>query len=91
MSKKLNFKIFNVTTWLTLIWGKRGNFTPPVGFPLLTQKLLKLLPWHLAAFSSILSEKLVPNLVSLTRPSLQILSKTQTEVFPLTEFLFNSL
>ena len=48
------------------------NFIPrlPVGFP-----------WYFAAFSNILLETFVTNLVSLTRPSLQILGKTQTGVF----------
>ena len=33
----------------------------------------------------------MPNLVSLTHPSLRILDKTQTEVFPISEFLVKSL
>ena len=33
----------------------------------------------------------VPNLVFLTRPSLQILGQTQTEVFPFSGFLVNFL
>lgn len=43
---------------------------PLVGVFLVTPKRHKLLPWHLAAFSSILSETFVPDLVILTRPSL---------------------
>ena len=38
---------------------------------------------HFAAFSNILLETLVTNLVPLTRPSLPILGKTQAEVFPI--------
>ena len=36
-------------------------------------------------------ETSVPNLVSLTRPSLQVLGKTQTAVFPIPGFLLNPL
>ena len=61
---------------LTLIWGRGGNLPPPFGFPLITQKRCKLQPWHFAAFSKILLETFVPNLVFLTLPSLQILRKT---------------
>ena len=41
--------------------------------------------WHFAAFSNILLETFVPNLASLTRPSLQILTKIQTGIsdFPI--------
>ena len=49
---------------------------PPVGVPLVTQKRHKLLPWHLAAFSSILLVMSRPSLVFLTCRSLQILRKT---------------
>ena len=68
---------------------ERVNFTFPVGFPLITQKRLILQPWHFATFSNILIETFVPNLVFLTCPSLQIVGKTQTEVFPISEFLVN--
>ena len=44
-----------------------------------------------AAFSNISLETSVPNLVSLTHPSLQILGKTQTGVFPISRFLLNPL
>ena len=40
-----------------------------------------------AAFSKISLRTSVPNLVSLTRASLQILGKTQTWVFPISGFL----
>ena len=65
---------------LTLLWVRWGDdFTPlPLGFPLITKKLEKLQPWYLAAFNKILLEIFVPNLVSLTHLSLQILGKTQT-------------
>ena len=49
---------------------------PPVGVFLVTPKRHKLLPWHLAAFSSILLVMYRPSLVFLTCPSLQILGKT---------------
>ena len=46
---------------------------------------------RLAAFSNISLETSVPNLVSLTCPSLQILGKTQTGVFLISGFLVNPL
>ena len=42
-------------------------------------------------FSKFSLETLVPNLASLTCPSLQILGKTQTGVFPISGFLVNHL
>ena len=48
-------------------------------------------PNHVAALSNISLETLVPNLMSLTRPSLQILGKTQTGVFLISGFLVNPL
>ena len=52
------------------------NFTPLplVGFPLITSKRQMLQPWDFAAFSNILLETLVSNLLFPTCPSLQILS-----------------
>ena len=50
-----------------------------------------LQPWHFAAFSNISLETFMPNLVSLTPPSPQILSKTQMGVFLISRFLVNSL
>ena len=44
-----------------------------------------------AAFSNILLETFVPNLVSISHSSLQILGKNQTGVFPISGFLVNSL
>ena len=44
-----------------------------------------------AAFNNILLETFVPNLLSLTFPSLQILGKTQAGVFPISGFLVNPL
>ena len=69
------------------VLGVAGSFTTPVSFPLITKKLY---PWKFAAFSNILLETFLPNLVSLTHPSLQILSKTQTEVFPISGFWAHS-
>ena len=51
--------------------GGRGVLHP-AGFALITQKQQKLLPWQFAAFCEILLETIVPNLVSLTRYSIQI-------------------
>ena len=45
----------------------------------------------LTTFSNILLETIVPNLVPQTLPSLQIMGKTQTEVFPNSRFLINPL
>ena len=47
--------------------------------------------WDFVAFSNISSETFVPSLVSLTRPSLQILGKTQTGIFLTFRFLVNPL
>ena len=46
---------------------------------------------NFVAVSNILLETLVSNLVSITRPSLQILGKTQAGVFPNSGFLVNLL
>ena len=43
-------------------------------------------PWHFAAFGNILIETFFPNLASLTRPSLQILDKTQAGYFQFPDF-----
>ena len=45
-----------------------------------------MLPWYFAAFSDILIETFVPNLVSLTGPSLQIKGRTQTRYFRFADF-----
>ena len=66
--------------------GRGGSFQPPVGFPLESKTV--------AAFSNILLKTFVPNLVSLislTRPSLQILGRTQTGVFLISRFLVHPL
>ena len=36
--------------------GREYKSFPPVGFPLITQKGIKLYPWHFATFSNILLE-----------------------------------
>ena len=50
---------------------------PSNWFSLKNSKTVKTVTLEFAAFSNILSETLVPNLVSIARPSLQILGKTQ--------------
>ena len=45
----------------------------------------------MAAFSNILLQTFVRNLVFLASPSLQIMSKTQTGVFPISRYLVNPL
>ena len=45
--------------------GREDNFISSVGFPLIIHKGDKLKTWHFAAFSNILLEKFMPNLVSL--------------------------
>ena len=76
---------------LTFIWvGGGGNFTP-CWFSLNGSEMVKALTVPFVAFSNILLEMFVPDLVFLTRPSLQILGKTQTWVFPISEFLVNPL
>ena len=47
---------------LTLIWGGGGNFNPLLIVPLINKKQ-KLQPWHFEAFTNILSDTFVPNLV----------------------------
>ena len=64
-----------ILSLLTPIWVGAIFTPPPFCFPLITQKRLKLYLWHFAAFSNVLLETLVPNLVSLTRANLQISEK----------------
>ena len=52
-----------------------GVIWPRAGFLLITQKMVKARTLVFAACNSFLLETLVPNLISLTRPSLQILGK----------------
>ena len=86
------FRAFGLFLTITQIWVReRSNFTSPlpVVFSLTTQKRWKLKPWNSTAFTAILLEAFVPNLVSLTCPSFQISGKTQTGVFPISGFLFS--
>ena len=72
--------------------GVRGvDFTSSCWFSLNNSKAVKGVTLLFAAFSNILLETSVPNLVSLTHPSLQILGKSQTGVFPTSSFLVNHL
>ena len=48
-----------------------------------------LQPWHFTAFSNFSLGTFMPNLVSLTPPSPQILGKTQMGVFLISRFLVN--
>ena len=64
---------------------------PHVAFLLITQKREKLELWHFAAFSNILLDTFVPNMVLPTCTSLQILGKIQMGVFPNSGFLAKSL
>ena len=57
----------------------------------LISEAVKAVTWHFAAFGIVLLETFVQNLVPLTCPSLQILSKTQIGVFSITIFLVNLL
>ena len=50
-----------------------------------------LQPWHFVAFNNISLETFVLNFVSSTRPSLQLLGKTQTRVFLISRLLVNPL
>ena len=69
------------------------NFTPPPSwFSLNNSKTVKAVILEFCSIQcNILSETFMPNFVSITRPSLQILGKTQTLVFPISEFLVNPL
>ena len=60
-------------------------------FSLNNSETVKAVTCHFAIFSNISLETFMPNLVSLTRPSLQILGITQTGVFPISGFLVNPL
>ena len=73
-----------------LIW-LGGNFTLLLVFHYLLRNSKICVTLAFAAFSNISLERFAPTLVSLTRPSLQILGKTQTELFPISGFLVNSL
>ena len=53
-------------------WGRGGNFTPPSWFSLDNSKTVRAVPWNFAAFSNILLETLVPNLVSIALPCLPV-------------------
>ena len=65
-----------------------GNLpSPPCWFSLNNSETVKAVTLPFAAFSDILLEIFVPNLVSLTSSSLQILGKTQTGVFSISGFL----
>ena len=85
---------FHEMAILTLIWvGVGGGITTPrqVGFPKKLKNGKSCSPGIFATFGNVLLEKFVPNSVFLTRPSLQILGKTQTGVFPIFGFLVNPL
>ena len=45
-----------------------------------------MLPWYFAAFRNGLLGTILPNFVTLTRPNLQILSKSQTQYFQFLDF-----
>ena len=71
-------------------WGRggaRGNFTHSSWFPLNNAKTVKAATLE---FCNILLETFAPNLVSINLPSLQILCKIKTAVFPISGFLVNS-
>ena len=75
---------------LTLIW-VGGYFTPrPCMFSLNNSEMVKAVRYF-AAFNNILLEAFMPNLVFHACPSFQILSKTQINVFLISEFLVNPL
>ena len=69
---------------LTVIWGGSSCWFSHNNNPE-TVKAVTL------AFGNIVIETFVPNLVSPTPSSLQILGKTQTRLFPISGFLVNFL
>ena len=77
-------KIFS----LTLIWV--GVFLPLCWFSLNNSETIKAVNLVFCSINFLL-ETFMPNLVSLTCPSLQILDRTQAKVFPIFEFLVKSL
>ena len=87
MVLKFIFFLIASSTSLTLIWVREGsNFTPPCWFFLNNSETVQGVTLANAAFSNILLETFMPNLVFLICPSVQILGKTQTGVFPIFEF-----
>ena len=75
---------FSSTEILTLTWV--GDNLLPCWFSLNNSEMVKTV-----TLSNILLDTFLPNLVSLPRPSLQILGKTQMGVFPISGFLVNPL
>ena len=82
MIKKPDFLHVDADSWKLKIKKHWGG---------LCQKWVWPLCAHFAAFSNILLETFVPNLVFLACPSLQVLSKTQIVKFLICEFLVNPL
>ena len=78
--KSLNKILIGKLSFLTLIWDFGGGV---IWFSLNKSETVKAVTWHFAAFSNILLETFVPNLIFLTSPNLQILGKTQMGVFPI--------
>ena len=67
-----------------------GVFLPLCWFSLNNSEKIKAVNLVFCSINFLL-ETFMPNLVSLTCPSLQILDRTQTKVFPIFEFLVKSL
>ena len=64
---------------------------PPSWFSFNNSETVKAVTLAFEAFSNILLEMFVPNVVFLTCPSLQVLGKIQTGVFLISRFLVNPL
>ena len=78
----------SATPLTPLIWVV-GRLIPPTQLvPPNNSKMVKAVS---LAFCSILLDTFLPNAVCITRPSLQILGKTQTGVFPISGSLVNPL
>ena len=90
-SESVEFEKVYVRFLLTLTWVWLGHFTPPPPplpgwFSLNKSETAKA-----AAFTSISLETYVPNLISLTRPSLQTWGKLTRGVFSISGFQVNPL
>ena len=68
------------------MWVWEGGGAPPSWFSLNNSKTVKAVSLEFSAFSNILLQTIVPNLVSIPRPCLQIFGETQTGYFRFPDF-----
>ena len=80
------FKIFKIFNHLNPNVGVGGWGCPPSWFSLNNSKTVKAVSLEFSAFSNILLQTIVPNLVSIPRPCLQSFGETQTGYFRFPDF-----